>query len=100
MSLARLRIDGFARVIPLQSRPEYQERRRLDVDDVPPLTDTAKVAGVTANSIRYEDGPQVWHVDRFDKAIIRDYREYRSQEDIDAGAFPIVAFYNDGKGQL
>jgi hypothetical protein len=100
VSFAHRQADGFARVIPLANRPEFRQCRHLSLDDVPPLTDAAKVADVTPFSVRYEDGLQAWCVDRFDKTVIRAYREYRNESDVDAGAFPIVAFYNDGKGQL
>ena len=100
MSFAHRQPDGFTRAIPLTNRPEFRQCRQLSLDEVPPLTVSAKIADATPYTIRYEDGLQAWSVDRFDKTVIRAYREYRNESDIDAGAFPIVAFYNDGKGQL
>ena len=100
MSVARTQPESFCRLIPLHGRQEYQETFEITLDKVPPLSDDAVIADRTAYSIRYEDGLQVWYVDRFDKACIRAYRELRNDEDVEAGASPIVVYYNDGRGQL
>ena len=94
------RANGFVRTVPLHNNSEYQTSTQISLADVPPLSVTAVVGKVTQHSIRYDDGLSVWYVDRFDKTIIRGYREYRSQDEVDAGAFPIIAWFNDDRGQF
>lgn len=100
MSFATRRDDGFYRRLPLAEQPEYQTRTRIDVADVPPLSNGAVVIDVTPRSIQYQDGLHTWFVDKFDKTIVRSYREHRSEEDIEAGAFPVSSFFDDEGGLL
>ena len=100
MIYATRQANGFSRVIPLNDAQEYQTCRQITPDDVPPLSATAKLVGVSTYTYRYQDGRHEWYVDRFDKAKTRAYREHRDQKDIEAGAFPTAVRYDDGKGPL
>jgi hypothetical protein len=101
MSFAQRQHGGVYRRLHLRDEPQYQTHRRIeDLKGVPPLSDTAVVADVTIHTIRYDDGVHTWFVDRNDKRLIRAYRRYRKQEDIDDGAFPVAVYFDDGRGSL
>jgi hypothetical protein len=95
-----VRQESVYRSLPLNGREEFQECKVLEPADVPPLSDDAVVANRTIRSVCYQDGLKVWWVDRFDKSIIRAYRENRDPKDVEAGAFPYASRYKDSKGPL
>jgi hypothetical protein len=100
VSFAARQHGDIYRRLTLSDKPEYQEYRRIELSEVPPLSDAAVLTNVTPYSIRYDDGLHTWYVARSDKTIIRGYRLRRSDADVEDGAFPIVAFFNDEKGLL
>lgn len=100
MSSVLRKADGIYRRPILSDQPEHQRCKQIDLSEVPQLSDKASLADVTPFSMRYDDGLQTWYVNRFDKTVIRAYREYRNEEDIEDGAFPVSVTYSDDKGQL
>lgn len=100
MTVAGHHGSSYFRTIPLDDVAEFQECLLITAEDVPEMSETARVARVTPRSVRYDAGRESWFVDPSDKGIIRAYRKQRSEEDIAAGAFPNVAQYSDEKGPL
>ena len=100
MTIATTLATGYSRTVPLHDRDEYQTCDQIDLDDVPEMPGSAVVGDVTPRSVRYDDGQRAWWVHPSDKTVTRCFRERRSQNDIDAGAFPTRVFYFDDKGPL
>jgi hypothetical protein len=100
LRVATQHFTGCYRYVPQHDSDEQQECMEITVDRVPGMPETATVGDVTPRSVRYDDGTQSWFVDPTDKGLVRAYREKRIQEDIDAGAYPLLAFYHDERGPL
>lgn len=100
MNVATTLATGYSRTVPLHDSDKHQSCREIEIGDVPEMPHTAVVADVTPRTVRYEDGPHTWFVDPRDKTVIRAYRKRRNQQEIEAGAFPTIAFFYDGKGPL
>ena len=99
MTIANLN-GATPRMIPLHRSEEDQTCDKLALGEVPALSADAVMIDVSPRTYQYKDGHDVWFVDRRDKAKLRCYRRYRTKEEIGAGAYPISAEYNDGKGTL
>ncbi len=92
--------NTYYRSVPLHDSEEHQASVELALADVPEISVSAVVVSATPRSIRYDEGGRSWFVHPRNKNLVRAYRERRSPEDIEAGAFPLIAYYHDGKGAL
>ena len=99
MSIATQQAASYYRLVPLTSN-EYQTYDEISLSDVPTMPTTAIVGAVTSRTIRYDSDCQSWFVDPKDKSKIRAYRLRRTDAQIEAGAFPTLKLFFDGKGPL
>ncbi len=56
MSFAARQAGDVYRRLQLSDNPDYQEYRRIERSEVPPLSENATVSNVTLYSVRYDDG--------------------------------------------
>lgn len=93
-------MNALYRFVRLQDSADFQTCTELALSEVPPLSDNAVVVRVTPRSVRYDDGQESWFTDPRNKRILRAYRKKRDDDEIEAGAYPLVAVFTDGKGAL
>ena len=78
------------------SRPPAPTRR-LTLADVPPIPDDAEME-VQPNSTKWDAAKERWRTQRPDRASkVHTYIKYRDQVAIDAGDFPWLELYSDGR---